>query len=85
MEDQHVTLKKKLNEHDKGVNASRSPKNSPILEKDFLNSIENLLDTKRVEVETRIKTSVLDEFQTNKVNLEKLMQSLTKVNRQNAP
>ena len=65
LEDYHVSLKKKSNDHDKGVNDSRSPKKSQILEKDFLNSIENLL----VEVEKRIKKSVLDEFQTNKVNL----------------
>ena len=67
LEDYHVSLRKKF---DKGVNDSRSPKKSQIIEKDFLNSIENLLDTKLVEVEKRIKKSVLDEFQTNKVNLD---------------
>ena len=64
MEDQQVLVTKKINEQDKYISGYRSPKKT--MEKDLLKSIEDLLETKLVDIEERLKQSVLNELENNK-------------------
>ena len=64
MRSEHAVITKKINERDKSVGSPRTSKK--VTERDLLKSIENLLEKKLVDVEERLKQSVLKELDNNK-------------------
>ena len=78
----NVVITKKINEHDKSVGCPHTSKK--VTERNLLKSLENLLEKKLVDVEERLKQSVIKELGNNKKIIDDKLDTVIKDNKSNA-